>query len=64
MLMSRVKTVSYTHLDVYKRQEQLHGHLPQLLVPVSALLGAADHDHLLLLELVDAVEAALLDACL
>ena len=42
--------------------EQLDGVLPELLIPVGALLGAADDDHLLLLELVDAVDAALLDA--
>ena len=42
--------------------EQLDGVLPELLVPVSALLGTADDDHLLLLELVDAVDATLLDA--
>ena len=53
--------VQLTHGDLHAA-EQLHRHLPQLLVPVGALLGAADHDHLLLLELVDAVDAALLDA--
>ena len=53
--------VQLTHGDLHAA-EQLHGHLPQLLVPFGALLGAADHDHLLLLELVDAVDAALLDA--
>ena len=53
--------VQLTDRDLHAA-EQLDGVLPELLVPVGALLGAADHDHLLLLELVDAVDAALLDA--
>ena len=42
--------------------EQLNRVLPQLFVPVHAVFGLADHDHFLLLELVDAVDAALLNA--
>ena len=42
--------------------EQLDRVAPQLLIPVLGILGLADHDHLLLLELVDAIDAALLDA--
>ena len=49
------------HRDL-QAPEQLHAVAPHLLVPVHALLGPADHDHLLLLELVDAVNAPLLDA--
>ena len=41
--------------------EQIYGVLPQLVEPYGALLGLADHDHLLLLKLVDAVHASLLD---
>ena len=36
--------------------------LPELLVPLHAVLGLADHDHFLLFKLVDAVHAALLNA--
>ena len=32
------------------------------IIPIHAVLGLADDNHLLLLELVDAVDAALLDA--
>ena len=53
--------VQLTDRDLHAA-EQLDGVLPELLVPVSALLGTADDDHLLLLELVDAVDATLLDA--
>ena len=42
--------------------EQIHGILPELIVPHHAVLGLADNDHFLLLELMDAVNAALLDA--
>jgi hypothetical protein len=42
--------------------EQLHGELPELFIPGRGFLGPADHDHLLLFELVDAVDAPLLDA--
>ena len=40
--------------------EELDRVLPQLIEPHLALFGLADDDHLLLLELVDAVNAALL----
>ena len=46
----------------YARDFMIDGVLPQLVVPVHAVLGLADDDHLLLLELMDAVDAALLDA--
>ena len=49
------------HGDI-QRAEQLHAVTPQLLVPRLGVLRLADHDHLLLLELVDAVDAPLLDA--
>ena len=42
--------------------EQLDRVLPQLIVPGHAVLGLADDDHFLLLKLVDAVDAALLNA--
>ncbi len=42
--------------------EQLHAVPPHLLVPVHGVLGPAHHDHLLLLELVDAVHPPLLNA--
>ncbi len=42
--------------------EQLDGVIPHPVVPHLALFGLADDDHLLLFELVDAVDAALLDA--
>ena len=50
-----------THRDL-QRAEQLHAVAPHLFVPVHALLGLADNDHFLLFKLVDAVNAALLDA--
>ena len=40
------------HRDV-QGAEEIHRVLPQLLVPGGALLRLADHDHLLLLKLVD-----------
>ena len=49
------------HRDI-QAAEELDGVAPELLVPVHALLRAADDDHLLLFKLVDAVHAALLDA--
>ena len=42
--------------------EEFHGVVPQLIEPHGRILGLADDDHLLLLELVDAVDASLLDA--
>ena len=50
-----------THGDVHGT-EQLHREVPQLIVPRLGVLGLADHDHLLLLKLVDAVHTALLNA--
>ena len=44
------------------RAEQIDGILPELIEPVGAVLRLADDDHLLLLELMDAVHASLLDA--
>ena len=49
------------HRDVHAA-EQVDRVLPELVVPHHRVLGLADDDHLLLLELVDAVHAALLDA--
>ena len=53
--------VQLAHGDV-QTAEELHAVAPELLIPVHALLGAADHYHLLLLKLVYAVDAALLYA--
>ena len=49
------------HGDV-QGPEQLYTVLPHLLVPLLGVLRLADHDHFLLFELMDAVDAALLDA--
>ena len=50
-----------SHRDV-EAPKELDGVAPQLVVPRHGILGLADDDHLLLLELMDAVDAALLDA--
>ncbi len=44
------------------RAEEIDSVLPEAVIPHHTVLGLADDDHLLLLELVDAVNAALLDA--
>ena len=45
-----------------QRTEQVNSVLPQLIEPQGALFRLADNDHFLLLELMDAVYASLLDA--
>ena len=50
-----------THGNVHAA-EQLHGVAPHFFVPGHGILRLADYDHLLLLKLVDAVDAPLLNA--
>ena len=48
------------HRDIHA-PEEVHRILPQPVIPHHRVLGLADHDHLLLLELMDTIYASLLE---